>query len=404
MAKPKLALIPSGYSDGKIYSILPSNGDGDFTTTRASSATRINSDGFIENVATGIPRLDYPLIDGVVSGCPSLLLEPQRTNLIPYSEDFSNAAWIKQNVNLTSNYEVSPSGNLSADRIITTNTGVDLYQNLSVTANTTYKLSFYVKLRNGENLQARFYDLTNALNISYVNYSSQLSNDEWKRVEVEVTTPSGCVSLRFWLTHNSSSLVDASFWGAQLEAGTYATSYIPTEGTSITRLADTANSSGNADTFNDSEGVLMTEISALANDSYRFISLSDGTNSNNVRFNLSPTQNQISFEVNSGGSLQSAYTENNTDVLLNTKLCIKYKQNDFSIYINGFKVHTDSSGLNPIGLNRINFDRGTGGNPFYGKTKQLQYFNTILTDIEIEELTSWSSFLEMANGQQYSII
>jgi len=103
MAKPKLALIPSGYSDGKIYSILPSNGDADFTTTRASSATRINSDGFIENVDSGIPRLDYPLIDGVVSGCPSLLLEPQRTNLIPYSEDFSNAAWIKQNVNLTSN-------------------------------------------------------------------------------------------------------------------------------------------------------------------------------------------------------------------------------------------------------------------------------------------------------------
>ena len=81
MAKPKLALIPA--SQGPlVYSVLPSDGSGDFSFSRGSSATRINSQGLIETVASGDSRLEYPLIDGVVSGCPSVLLEPQRTNLL----------------------------------------------------------------------------------------------------------------------------------------------------------------------------------------------------------------------------------------------------------------------------------------------------------------------------------
>ena len=84
MATPKLALIPTGYKAGKVYSVLPESGVGDFTFTRASEATRINSAGLLEVEATGVPRLEYPLIDGVVNGCPSLLLENQATNLITY--------------------------------------------------------------------------------------------------------------------------------------------------------------------------------------------------------------------------------------------------------------------------------------------------------------------------------
>jgi hypothetical protein len=94
MAIPKLALIPSTVG-GSVYSVLPSNGDGDFDFSRASAATRINAQGLIETVAVGDNRLNYPLLDGTVQTCPHLLLEPQRTNLITYSEDFSNAAWTK---------------------------------------------------------------------------------------------------------------------------------------------------------------------------------------------------------------------------------------------------------------------------------------------------------------------
>ena len=82
MATPSLAMIPSGYKASKVYSVLPESGVGDFDFTRATTATRVNSSGLIEEMAINVPRLEYPLIDGVVNGCPSLLLEPQATNVI----------------------------------------------------------------------------------------------------------------------------------------------------------------------------------------------------------------------------------------------------------------------------------------------------------------------------------
>ena len=88
MAKPKLALIPASQGS-KVFSVLPSDGSGDFDFSRSGSATRINSQGLIETVSNGQSRLNYPMIDGKVVGCPSLLLEPQRTNLLEYSEDFT---------------------------------------------------------------------------------------------------------------------------------------------------------------------------------------------------------------------------------------------------------------------------------------------------------------------------
>jgi hypothetical protein len=79
--KASLVLIPSGTKEGVVFSQKPTNGDGDFTFSRATAATRVNADGLIESVTDNVPRLDY-----TDSSCPSLLLEPQRTNLIPQSE------------------------------------------------------------------------------------------------------------------------------------------------------------------------------------------------------------------------------------------------------------------------------------------------------------------------------
>ena len=133
---------------GKIYSLKPTDGTGDFDFTRSGSATRINKDGLIELVSSNVPRLNYPLIDGVVSGCPSLLLEPARTNLLTYSEDFSNAYWTKSNVSLTSGF-ISPDGTANAFKLVENNsTGahwivVTSFVETSSLLNKTF--SFYVK-------------------------------------------------------------------------------------------------------------------------------------------------------------------------------------------------------------------------------------------------------------------
>jgi hypothetical protein len=195
-------------------------------------------------------------------------------------------------------------------------------------------------------------------------------------------------------------------WGVQAEALSYPTSYIKTEGSAVTRNGDQVTGAGDAATFNDSEGVLMAEVSFVNDTSFKGISISSGVNGNAIRIYSSLADNQLVFRVtvNSVDQVLKLYTLSDTS--LYNKISLKYKENDFSVFINGFKLLTDNSGStfsNGV-LNQLNFNRSDGNDPFYGNTSQIQYFNTALTDSELENLTSWTSFIEMAQAQQYNII
>jgi hypothetical protein len=107
--------------------------------------------------------------------------------------------------------------------------------------------------------------------------------------------------------------------------------------------------------------------------------------------------------VVSGNSGQCAFYLENIDTTLNRKLALKYKQNDFSFWSNGFEIGTDTSGIAPTVLDTLEFRRGNGTYNFYGKTKELATFKEALTDLELEALTSWDSFNDMATGQEYTI-
>ena len=193
-------------------------------------------------------------------------------------------------------------------------------------------------------------------------------------------------------------------YGAQLEQGSYATSYIPTSGSTATRSADFCINSGTSAEFNDSEGVLFAEISALADDlTYRGISIGDGTASNVVRIYYENVSNRFTANIKYAGVSQATMIYTFTDITINSKISVKYKENDFALWVNGFEVETDTSGSTPTGLDVLQFDTGTGGDDFYGNTKQLMTFKTALTDSELETLTSWDSFNAMATGQLYTI-
>ncbi len=146
MAKPNLAYIPATIGD-KVYSILPNDGVGDFDFDRASTATRINAQGLIETVASGENRLNYSLLDGEVVGCPHLLLEPARTNLVQYSEDFSNGYWIRTRTTVSANNIISPDGTLNADKIIeTTDTGLHaVSETFTVVSGVSHTVSVFIK-------------------------------------------------------------------------------------------------------------------------------------------------------------------------------------------------------------------------------------------------------------------
>ena len=151
----------------------------------------------------------------------------------------------------------------------------------------------------------------------------------------------------------------------------------------------------------------MAEISALADDgTSRRISISHSSydTNNRVILEVDETTSTIKSFMSSGGSLVGSLTVNNINQTQNNKIAVLYKANTFEIYINGFLSDSDYVVASlPIGLSRIQFEGANGLYDFYGKTKQLQYYNTALTDSELEILTSWVSFTEMAQGQLYTI-
>ena len=432
---PSLALIPSGYKASKVYSVLPTDGTGDFTFTRSGNATRINSEGLIELVSTNVPRLNYPLIDGVVQGCPSLLLEPKRTNSFTYSEQFDNAAWTKLNATISANAATSPDGYANADLLVGNGVSGSHYvlQSASVTSGAAYTASIFAKAGTNNFLQI-FLGNAPFSSTTYANFDlsdgtigtigATASNvfitpygNGWYRIGITGTAAaSGAAGfVAVLITSKTAAFLESNtlttnveIYGAQYEAGSYPTSYIPTSGTTATRSAETCNNAGDVNTFNDSEGVLFAEISALANDlTDRSLSLSSGYYNNRIEIRYNDSSNGIRVFGIVGGAFQfdSSSSLSLPNITNQSKLAFKYKENNFALWVNGFEIYSDLFGsiFSEGVLNEIKFSDAQGAEPFYGNTKQIQYFNTALNDSDLETLTSWDSFSDMAIGQLYTI-
>ena len=417
MAIPSIALIPTGTKAGKLYSVLPEDGSGDFTVVRATTATRVNENGLIESVANNVPRLDY-----TNGGCPVLLTEPQSTNLITYPLSFDNAYWIKSGLSVVSG-QSSPSADspTGAFKLVESSAN-ELHRirtsSITRTSGITYTISIYVK-PNGRlifinavafcNANSTF-DLSNGTIADTASGTAkiELLSNGWYRCSVTGTaTATG--STVFYTQINNTGFGDDSYqgdgtsgvyiFGGQVEALSYPTSLmLPlTEGSITTRNADQVTDSGDVNDFNSTEGVLMAEISALYDDlTFRVISLSDGTSSNSIWLYYSADSNVIKIY---DGTNALAYS---TDTTVNSKVAYVYDAVSTRLYINGFNVGSIAF-KSFSGFNNLTFKDEAGTNPFYGKTKQIQVFKSALTNLEIETLTSWESFILMASAQQYII-
>jgi hypothetical protein len=181
-------------------------------------------------------------------------------------------------------------------------------------------------------------------------------------------------------------------WGYQMESdASYPTSYIPNHsGTgSVTRGVDVATGAGDATTFNDSEGVLFVDTSILSDDSdSKRLTISDGTFAN--RITLSISGNIVSGFINVNNVTQYTFFESGQDVVNPIKIAVKYKANNFAIWINGVEYDASTSGTTfPAStLIQLSFDNASGGNVFVGKTKQVLYFPTALEDADLATLTT----------------
>ena len=344
-----------------------------FSFERNSIATRVNKEGLIEVVGNDIPRIDYTdSTEGV------LLLEPSRTNYASNSIAFNE--WSNGITYITSNYAISPDGTLNASRCLFTSENQLIFSGTSATGTVTS--SVYVKGVKNETLYLGAGGLGEVITL----------NGEWQRIQTTQTNINGQISIN---TAGGATARDFLIWGAQLEVGNLS-SYIPTNGSTVQRAAETCSESGNSEVFNDSQGVLFADIAALADDgTFRQISLNDTTSNNIIQIDYTSTSNQIRGVVISSGSLTAFISFISTNVALFSKVAFKYKENNFALWVNGFEIGTDTSGNTAVGLSELAFDNGVGGNDFYGKTKEIGYYDTALTDEELETLTSYRSLNEM---------
>ena len=203
-------------------------------------------------------RLNIPRIDYSLGGCPNILLEPQRTNLATYSEQFDDASWNKINSSVTANADISPDGYTNADRIYDNATSGQhrVGKNISVVSATTYTFSVFAKKGSlrycylftvaGGASDRYYFDLQDGVSITAGGKIEDYGSG-WYRISAQVTAAAtGNELFAFNLTDSSSSPTYSGtgtgyhmIYGYQVEAGDYATSYIPTTTASVTRNKDT---------------------------------------------------------------------------------------------------------------------------------------------------------------------
>ena len=354
-------------------------------------------------------RLNIPRIDYSLGGCPNILLEPQRTNLLRQSSSFDNSAWLKSNTTIIPNDTTAPNGTLTADKLYPTSSGN--FRHIRQSAFSPYTglntMSIYAKKAELSNLTLVDYDgsgaginfnLNNGVATDYattpfVSYSMTAVGDGWYRCIA--TALNGYF---YWMvTDGGNSLAVTAngtdgiyIWGAQLEAGTSPTSYIPTTSASVTRNLETVVKTGATALIGQTEGTIFLEC-AIPNQgsaTRRLFSLSDGTTNNAILIQNVSNSTQIQFVVVNGGAIDVAITVTSAFTFGQMfKVAVAYANNDFVIYINGVQVGTDTSGTIPT-TSKIAFDRGNDTTHFEGFMKTAVLWKERLTNDQLAQLTT----------------
>jgi hypothetical protein len=371
--------------------------DSRITFTRASNATFINSSGLVALAASDAPRFDY---DPITLAARGLLIEEQRTNLLTYSEDFSNWSVGGAGTTVTANSAVAPDGASTADEIIVTAGSSSSRFASATTTNAVHTLSFWI--RSGTSASCSFGVYTTAFVTatgSIVYGSGAIAGttlmtvtgltSSWTKITLTTSAavPAGSTSVFFYPGGTPNAAGNSIYiWGAQLEAGAFATSYIPTVAAQVTRAADNASMTGTnfSSWYNQTEGTLAVDFRTgwPVTTGPRIAELSAGTGARVVDLYFSGG----GFTVYNG----TMATGGTAGLVANTnyKVAAAYKTASYAYVRDGGTVFTDSSALvntaNTLYIGRFN----DGSNSLNGHIRSIRYYNTRLPNTTLQGLTA----------------
>ena len=361
-----------------------------FDFTRASSGTTVNQSGLIETVGSGIPRIDF---QGNTKG--ALLLEPQRSNYILKSDDVLST-YQSQNGNVSNASESIVGFNNSIQIEYDASNSLVYKRDFTPTIGTEYTISCFVQM-NDNSAPIHTVD-ANSGDFCLINNNTVVSASDIKTerltstnvYRVSATKTASDTNNRFGIIkYSTQSSKGFKVTGFQLEQGSYATSYIPTSGSAVTRVGDVCNNGGNEQVFDSLNGTLYTEMSALSNDlSYRTLLISDGTSANKIGFYFNTTSNSITFQYKM--TLDVFFLLHTfSDVTSTNKIAFAWSNANFRVYVNGTKVLEQLNGAtSSSALNQLDFSDPTNVEHMYANTKDLRVYNTALTDAELIALTT----------------
>lgn len=430
MATPSLLIIPDRFKAAKLYSQLPESGAGDFTVTRGTTATRVNASGLIESVASGVPRIDY-----TGGGCGSLLVEPAATNLALRSEEFNDASWSKTAVTVSANTTVAPNGATTADEVFDTATlsGHAINQTITVVSG-SISASIYIKGITRRYVGVRLFVPTNGVDvgrhsivvdttngaitatltsgqpIANITSSVQSLPNGWYRVRLSGTSPAGVAALMAWHSPSATPTNDGfattvylgegfSFaaWGAQLETGSVATSYIPTVASTVTRNADVISRTAASGLIGQAEGTLYVQVDVRALGIQRgFISVNLNSNTTDLVSLQILASNFINARLRTQtGSLIDVTTSG--AVSGSVKAACSYSSGNLTMAVNGVIIGTNTnatvnftSPLNfiTIGSGPAAASGGTQSNFINDRISAGALYTSRLSNAELIELTT----------------
>ena len=335
----------------------------DYIETGASTAQA----GILEDM----PRLDYS------GSCPALLLEPSRTNKNNQSEYFGG--WTA-NTTITANADISPEGVRNAYNIAS-NSGVGngILKIIGVLSSTQYVCSIYVKSAGATTGKLRLFDGSTGASTT----TTFTPTSEWQRVEVTRTSGSSTFQFRVDIHSNDGDLL---IYGAQLEAGSYPTSYIPTYGSSVTRSKDVCKNTSAANLIGQTEGVIFVEFDKKNGTAERRFFLQIGSGSTTIYARLE-SNNSLTTQILNGGT--DYLTSTGTIIPSgNNKFAVAYANNDAVFYLNGTQLASSSSVVVPALSDLYIGSNSSTSQTIAGEIKQALLFKTRLTNAELAALTT----------------
>lgn len=383
--------------------------------TGASQASYYGADGLLKYASQGQPRFDHNPLIGESLG---LLIEEQRTNLLTYSEWFDNAVWIKNSVSVTANIITAPDGTTTSDKLVENTAGGvvhGLTEVISVVSGTTYTFSVFAKAAErseiviqlpagsafSEPKQARFNLTTGTL----INYAGTLVGsgispvgNGWYRVWLSATaTATGTVNASIYISVTSTVYTGDGtsglyLWGAQLEAGAFPTSYIPTVASAVTRAVDIANMTGAnfSSWYRQDEGTFVASSligRAITTGNFpRPWEVHDGTSNNRIA-NFSNVS-VGGYIVVAGGVTQVANYPAESDAIRKVAV-FAYKANDFAHALNGGALGADTGGTVPV-VSRLNIGDSSlpaSSHNLNGTIARLTYYPKRLSNAQLQALS-----------------